>query len=347
MNDFRVAMIGCGMPSSEEGATGHAMAQSHLRGYKNTDGVVIAAAADLKQTNLDFYAKQFDIPATYTDYKKMLAKENLDIVSISTWPALHTEMVVACAKAGVKAIHCEKPMATTWGDARKMVEVCDRHGVQLTFNHQRRFETPYMTAKKLVEQGAIGDLVRMEAYCGNLYDWGTHWFDMLFFYNHDVPAKWVLGQIDSRTDESIFGARLDDMGISSIGYANGVRGILFSGANHGIGADHRLLGTEGYLELSNPEIRLRGKGDKEMQIITPEEQKSDSIGLAVLDLVSCLRTGREPELSARKAAQATELIFATYESSRWRGRIDLPLQIDDNPFWEMLDAGLMGPNRKA
>jgi predicted dehydrogenase len=347
MSEFRVAMIGCGMPSSEEGATGHAMAKYHLDGYKNADGAVIVAAADLKQTNLDYYAKQYDIPATYTDYHEMLAKENLDIVSISTWPALHKDMVVACAEAGVKAIHCEKPMATTWGDSKKMVEVCNKHSVQLTFNHQRRFETPYMTAKKLVEQGAIGDLVRMEAYCGNLYDWGTHWFDMLFFYNHDVAAKWVLGQIDSRTDQSIFGARLDDMGIASIGYANGVRGILFGGANHGIGADHRLLGTEGYLELSCPEIRLRGKGDKEMRIITPDEQKTDSIGLAVLDLVSCLKTGREPELSARKAAQATELIFATYESSRWRGRIDLPLQIDDNPFWEMLDANLMGPNRKA
>jgi predicted dehydrogenase len=343
---YRVGMIGVGMPDNEEGTTGCAMAQSHLTGYQNIEDCEIVAAADLKQPNLDYYAGKFDIPATYTDYKKMLAKENLDIVSIATWPVLHKDMVVTCAQAGVKAIHCEKPMATTWGDSLKMVEACDKHGVQLTFNHQRRFEMPYITAKKLVEQGAIGDLVRMEAHCHNLYDWGTHWFDMFFFYNHDVSAEWVLGQIDSRSDFPVFGVQVEEMGLASVGFANGVRGMLFTGEKHGINADHRLLGTEGYLELTASGIRLRGKGDKEMRLITPEKQEVDSITLAIQDLVTCLKTGHEPELSARKAAQATELIFATYESSRWRGRIDLPLKIKDNPLREMLDAGQIGPNRK-
>jgi pimeloyl-ACP methyl ester carboxylesterase len=58
--------------------------------------------------------------------------------------------------------------------------------------------------------------------------------------------------------------------------------------------------------------------------------------MAVLDLIEALKTGREPELSGRKALQATELIFATYESSRRRERINLPLEIDDSPFIAML-----------
>jgi UDP-N-acetylglucosamine 3-dehydrogenase len=60
---------------------------------------------------------------------------------------------------------------------------------------------------------------------------------------------------------------------------------------------------------------------------------------AILDLVDALQTGREPVLSARKALQATELIFATYESSRRRGRIELPLDVDDSPFLSMLEEG--------
>jgi hypothetical protein len=51
-----------------------------------------------------------------------------------------------------------------------------------------------------------------------------------------------------------------------------------------------------------------------------------------------LKTGREPELAGRRALQATELIFATYESSRKRGRVDLPLQIEDSPLLSMLQA---------
>ena len=65
----------------------------------------------------------------------------------------------------------------------------------------------------------------------------------------------------------------------------------------------------------------------------------DKVALGVLDLVDALKTGREPELAGRRALRATELIFATYESSRRRGRIDLPLEIEDSPFLAMVVAG--------
>ena len=61
------------------------------------------------------------VPQSTLDYHEMLARENLDIVSICTWPHLHAPMVIAAAEAGVRAIHCEKPMAPTWGEARRMV----------------------------------------------------------------------------------------------------------------------------------------------------------------------------------------------------------------------------------
>ena len=343
MVKFKAAMIGCGMPRSEGEATGHAMAQLHLDGYQAAEDCTIVAAADIKQPNLDYYAKRYNIPKTYLDYKEMVEKEKPDIVSISTWPALHAEMVVACAEIGVKAIHCEKPMSVTFGEARRMKEVCDARGVQLTFNHQRRFEHPYMLAKKLVDDGVIGDLQRVEAVCGNLYDWGTHWFDMIHFYNHDVPAKWVLGQIDSRTEDGIFGAKLENQGISSIGFSNGVHGLLLAGYGHSIGAEHRLIGSEGFIEVQHPEVRVRGKGDVKKRVIKTDQKGEHAVSLGIRDLVSSLKTGREPELSVNKAFRATELIFATYESSRKRGRVNLPLMIDDNPFLAMLEEGVIGP----
>jgi UDP-N-acetylglucosamine 3-dehydrogenase len=67
----------------------------------------------------------------------------------------------------------------------------------------------------------------------------------------------------------------------------------------------------------------------------------DYVRMAVLDAIDALQTGHEPELSARKALQATELIFATYESSRRRGRVDLPLNVEDSPFLMMLTSGDM------
>ncbi len=63
--------------------------------------------------------------------------------------------------------------------------------------------------------------------------------------------------------------------------------------------------------------------------------------LVELELVDAVQTGREPELSGRKAMQATELIFATYESSRRRGKIILPLDVDDSALLTMLEDGTM------
>ena len=65
------------------------------------------------------------------------------------------------------------------------------------------------------------------------------------------------------------------------------------------------------------------------------------------DLVDCLEDGREPELSADKALRATEVVFAIYESSRRRARIDLPLESRDSAFSSMLENGQIGPNAAA
>ncbi|PIY44793.1 MAG: glucose-fructose oxidoreductase, partial [Armatimonadetes bacterium CG_4_10_14_3_um_filter_66_18] len=56
---------------------------------------------------------------------------------------------------------------------------------------------------------------------------------------------------------------------------------------------------------------------------------------AIADVVACLDSGNAPVLSARKALQATEVIFATYESARRGARVDLPLEVEVDPFTHM------------
>ena len=277
----------------------------------------------------------------------MLTQENLDIVSIATWPHLHAEMVIAAAEAGVKAIHCEKPMAPTYGEAVRMVDVCKANGVQLSFNHQRRFGAPFRKAKELLDSGAIGDLIRLEATCSNMYDWGTHWFDMLFFYNDETPIEWVIAQIEPRGGQKLFGVPVEGQGISHFKYANGVRGLLVTGYEAEWGASNRLVGTEGVIEVgvgSQVPLRMWGAGQSGWQTVELDGglHGGDYVKLAVLDVIDALKTGREPELAGRKALQATELIFATYESSRIRGRVDLPLGIDDSPLLSLLESETEG-----
>lgn len=107
-----------------------------------------------------------------------------------------------------------------------------------------------------------------------------------------------------------------------------------------------MVGTDGVIVISpgrQVPLRMWGKGQSQWQNVELEGDPG-AIGYvtsAILDLIDALDSGREPELSARKALQATELIFATYESSRKRGRVQLPLEIDDSPFLSMLESGDM------
>jgi len=352
---FKVGIIGCGRPWRSEGATGFGQGHVHAAGYEALPDCEIVAAADIAQGNLDAFREEHNVPHGYLDYNEMLANESLDIVSVCLWPHLHAPAVIAAAEAGVRAIHCEKPMAPTWGEARRMAEVCQQRGVQLTFNHQRRFGKPFRKAKELLDAGAIGELVRLEAFTSNLYDWGTHWFDMLFMYNDEQPVDWVMGQIDARGGRSIFGVLVEAQGISFWKWRNGVLGLMITGQKivqpdegqkpRETLCGNRLVGTEGVIEVGVPQgaqlrIRHAGSGWEWCEIDVGDTIHGHAHNIAAIaDLVDALKTGHEPELSARKALQATELIFATYESSRRRERIDLPLDIDDSPLLSMVESG--------
>lgn len=347
---YRLAVIGVGRPWKTEGATGFGMAHAHVGGFLKTGRCDLAAIADINMDNAHAFAAQYGGPRIYADYQEMLRSEKPDIVSICTWPDLHAPMTLAAAEAGVRAIHCEKPMAPTWGAAKEMHSVCARLGVQLTFNHQRRFLEPFQTAKRLLREGAIGTLQRLEAQCGDMFDWGTHWLDMMFFYNDETPAEWVLGQIDARKVRKVFGVPLEEQGICHFKFANGVRATLYTGYEMDIGCANRLVGDKGIIEVGWGEPVLRVWTDHAMgwQIVPTTEGIHDGIAheRVASDIVRCLDTGARPLLSSYHAIQSTEVIFATYESCRRRGRVDLPLATEDSALLTMLEEGTIGPRER-
>lgn len=349
MSKFKVGIIGCGRPWKAENATGFGQGHVHAMGYKASPDCELVAAADINPENLKLFCQEHNVPHGYQDYQEMLAKEQLDIVSICVWPQLHLPMSAAAARAGVKAIHCEKPIAPTWGESRELGRVCAENKVQLTFNHQRRFGKPFRQAKELLNSGAIGKLLRLEAFAPDLFDWGTHWFDMMFMYNNEIPAQWVIGQIDVRNHRVVFGVVHEGQGLCHVQWQNGVQGLLITSADMwrtpGEGCANRLIGTEGMIEVGVPQGPQLRYCNPESSGRWQEVDTGDQIHgnhhhtAAVLDLVDALKTGREPQLAGRRALQALELSFATYESSRRRARVDLPLEIEDSPLQAMLAAG--------
>lgn len=341
MANYRVALIGCGRPWKSPGSTGCGMNNIHVKGYQASGVCDIVALAEPNRETAELFQKSHGGERIYADYREMLAKEKPDIVSIAVWAPLHYDTVIAAADAGVKMIHAEKPIAPTWGEARRMVAHCREKGVQLTFNHQRRFLEPFRKAKAIIASGAIGRLQRLESKCHNMFDWGTHWLDMMFFLNDETPVDWVIGQVDLRGHRMLFDAPLEGQGMTHFKFRNGVRAFMVTGFEADFGCEIRAIGTEGQLELSDTKdqhLRVWKKGQSDWENIpTCEGLHGDqAVERAIIDAIGCLKTHREPELAARKALQSTEVIFATYESSRRRGRVDLPLMIDDSPLIDMI-----------
>lgn len=352
---LRVGIIGTGRPR-RPGPQGFGMAWQHADAYQKLDSCVLAACADISEENREAFARVFGVSGVYEDYREMLEAERLDVVSICTWPRLHGPMAIAAAEAGVKAIHCEKPMADTWAMCRRMAEVCARHGAKLTFNHQRRFGLPFRRAKALLDEGAIGDLLRVEIGMGNLYDYGTHNFDLANYFNDERPSKWVIAQIDYRHEQLVFGAHNENQGFALWEYENGVHGLVSTGAGGRlVNAHHRLVGSEGVIELGGwqegaPALRLRRFGSAEWETVDCGGEDMHGPGFidrAIADVIGALQEGRESELNADNALRATELIFAAWESARRRGRVDLPLQIDDNPLEAMVASGELKPEPRG
>lgn len=346
MNELRIGIIGTGKRKEEGDETGYGMAHYHAKSYMDLGNCRIVACADIVRENAEAFAKAYNVPKIYLDYNEMLSVENLDVVSICTWPHLHSQMVIDSARAGVRAVHCEKPMATTWGGAKLMFAECEKRGVQLTFDHQRRFGKPFRMARELLRADEIGQLTRLEGACDNIYDYGTHNVDMFGFYNEEVQAEWAIGQIDYSREKLVFGVPVENHGVFLWKYKNGVFGFMGTGDAVGaVGAHNRIIGSEGMIEVGatdGTDLRIRRKGRSQWEVVDTQGEGLHGPGYierGIADLVDALLTGREPELSARKALNATEIIFACYESSRRRAVVRLPLDIEDNPLAEMIRSG--------
>lgn len=352
MAELRVGLIGTGEKKKQSDRFGYAMAYQHADGYEKLDACEIVACADIVGQNARSFAETYDIDhdGVFLDYRQMLGEADLDVVSICTWMNLHEPMVLDAVDAGVRAIHCEKPMADTWGGARRMAAAAREAGVQLTFNHQRRYGRAFTTAKEMLEEGQIGELQRQECGAGNLYDTGTHFIDMFSFFNGEVPAKWVLGQVDYRQENFVFGSHNENQQVVLTEYENGVFGLIMTGVDaNPVGCMNRLMGTKGVIEVGvqeGPPIRYRRAGETGWTAPDIGEESVHGPGFidrAIADVIDCLLGGRTCQLDARNALIATEIIFGAYESCRRRGRVDFPLDIEDNPLEAMVESGDLCP----
>ena len=344
---YDVAFIGTGPdPENPKWGESAAMAYRHAEGYDQLESCNIVAVADLVEEHALVFADRYNIPEArvYEDFEAMLVAAQPDVVSIATPVPTHAQIVISCIEHpnAPTAIHCEKPMADTYAASKRMATVADEAGVQLTFNHQRRFGDAWQRADRLLHDGAIGELERIEIGGKNFLDYGTHLIDLANKFAGSTRATWVLAQVDYRDLNVRYGTHNENQGVAHWQYENGVQGLALVADNESRQPwDHRLVGSDGMIEINGNHGALTvfdADGWTEYEV-----EDGDAIAGAIAHIIDCLEDGTEPELSAANALAATEIIFGAWESVRQRGRIDFPLAIEDNPLEDLVDRGKLSP----
>jgi predicted dehydrogenase len=276
----------------------------------------------------------------------MLAKERPDVIVTCLWTPFHPQVFRDCVRAGVKAVLSEKPMAPTWGECGEMARLADESRCQLTFSHQRRFAKGNLLVRQWIEEGRFGDIQRMDLYAPpNLLDCGTHSFDQALSFNRETPAKWALGAIDVSTMLNWFNVRAEGMATGLVVFANGVRATIQCGdPDKDMPTGVRVVGSKGFVEVGWDGDISRGAvyGDPSWKPSAEAAKDEEVMTAYVRNSLDCLASGKEPELSHKKALRAAEIIFALYESVRRHARVALPLQTEDNAFLTMLESGAFG-----
>ena len=146
---INVAFVGCGR-----------IADLHVLGYQRDDRARLYALCDTDQDVLNQRRVEWGVEKTTTDFEEILADPKVDAVEILTPQLLHEPMTIAAARAG-KHIALQKPMTIDLASADRMIEAVREAGVVFKITENYVFYPPIVLAKRLVEEGAIGDLVQV------------------------------------------------------------------------------------------------------------------------------------------------------------------------------------------
>ena len=181
METYRAAVIGCsrigGFIDNEIIESGRLsksrLPASHAAAYDAHDRVDLVACSDFREDVMEKFGERYNIPKNrqYTDYKEMVKKENLDIVSVATQPEPRAEITIWLANNGVKAIYAEKPMASSISEANSMVEACEANKVFFNLGTNRRWSKKYDAMKSVIDSGDLGKLKTLISYSfGSLFN---------------------------------------------------------------------------------------------------------------------------------------------------------------------------------
>ncbi len=307
---------------------------------KHTPGAELFAACSFVDEELEFAKNELGVKETFKTYEEMVENSNIDAVVIVSPSGFHPEQIRLAMEKG-KHVFSEKPIGLEIGDIKKTIEVIAAHPEKVfMLGFMRRYDESYQYAKKMVDEGKLGELTVVRCYgidpssglesfvkfagasnSGGLFaDMSIHDIDLVrWFTKKEVSRVWAMGK--NAAYPELDKVNELETGAAMMQLEDKTMAILVAGRNaaHGYHVETELIGTKGMLRVAAvPEKNLVTVFD-EQGVVRPTSQNfperfSQAFKNEMNEFVACIKEGRQPEVGAIDGLQSTTVAMACQQS---------------------------------
>lgn len=346
---LRFGLLGCGV-----------IGPTHAEAIASLPDAQLVAVADLNAETAQQLADRYHA-RPYTDYREMLAREQLDVVTICTPSGLHGEHACQVMRSGRHVI-VEKPMEISLAAIDEMLRVQQEMGVKLAVISQHRFDPATLQVQQLVQKQAFGRLVlgnvivpwwRSQKYYDSGEWRGTWQLDgggvLMNQSIHSIDIlQWLMGPVRSLfayTDTLAHRMETEDVAVAVLRFANGAVGTIAAttGAYPGVTTRIEIFGDKGSAIIENDSLSYLHLACEEQEEVSdygakpaapsdltrksaaqnPAALSTTSHTLQIADMVRAIRENGTPLVDGYAARRPVEIILAIYESARTRQEVML------------------------
>jgi len=345
--------VGVGIIGSAFISTIHA---ESVRALPHAELVGVASA---RPDRARAFAERFGMSHHFDDYRRLLARPEVDMVVIGAPNDLHCPMTLEAAAAG-KHVVVEKPLCLSLGEADRMIEACRKAGVKLMYAEELCFAPKYVRLKQLLDSGALGRptlIKQSEKHDGPHAD---HFYDVsrsgggvtMDMGCHAIQFfRWMLGgarllSVYAHMDTLLYGAKTrgDDNALLILEFEGGVTALAEESWTKLGGMDDRaeVYGAKGvaYADLlhgnsietystAGYDYAVEKAGTTVGWSFTMyEENWNYGFPQEIAHFVDCVRNDRPPKVTGEDGRAVLEAVFAAYASAGSGCKVALPFATD-------------------
>lgn len=346
---MKYALIGCGR-----------IATNHIKAVVN-NSLELVAVCDIVPENMENLLAKHGLEKDasikrYTDYKKLVAENELELVGIATESGIHAEIALYCIDNNINVI-IEKPMAMSIEDADKIINLARQKNVKVSACHQNRFNVAVQETRKALEQGRFGKLSHGSIHVrwnrnrdyytqapwrgtwaqdgGALMNQCIHGIDLL---------RWMMG---NEIDE-VYGVtrqqfhsylEAEDIGMAVVKFKNGAVATIEGTTN----VYPQNLEETLYIFGENGTVKIGGKSTNNIDVWNfSDETEADNANKGLeeatsnvygnghtslyADVIDAINNDRDPYVNAEAGRNALELVLSIYKSQKEGKAVKLPLK---------------------